>query len=65
MSWAEGREEEKTYLSSRHCHIHMPLIYGEGMKNALRRLQEEINEYLSIDRSKLLPSKSSHRAVSS
>jgi hypothetical protein len=38
MSWAENREtkreEDKAYSLLGIFNIHMPLIYGEGMKNA-------------------------------
>jgi hypothetical protein len=47
MSWAEKRqtkrEEDKAYSLLGIFDIHMPLIYGEGMKNAFRRLREEID----------------------
>jgi hypothetical protein len=60
MSWAEKREtkreEDKAYSLLGIFDIHMPLIYGEGIKNAFRRLQEEIEKCSSIDRSRLLPS---------
>jgi hypothetical protein len=46
MKWAENREtkreEDKAYSLLGIFDIHMPLIYGEGKENALRRLQEEI-----------------------
>jgi hypothetical protein len=60
MAWAEKRkttcEEDKAYSLLGIFDIYMPLIYGEGTKNAFRRLQEEIDKCSSIDRSKLLPS---------
>jgi hypothetical protein len=60
MSWAEKREtkreEDKAYSLLGIFDIHMPLIYGEGIKNAFRRLQEEIEKCSSIDRSRLLSS---------
>lgn len=60
MSWAENREtkreEDKAYSLLGIFDIHMPLIYGEGMKNAFRRLREEIDKCSSIDHSRLLPS---------
>jgi hypothetical protein len=60
MSWAEKREtkreEDKAYSLLGIFDIHMPLIYGEGMKNAFRRLREEIDKCSSIDRLRLLPS---------
>jgi hypothetical protein len=60
MSWAENREtkreEDKAYSLLGIFDIHMPLIYGEGMKNAFRRLREEIDKCSSVDRSRLLSS---------
>jgi hypothetical protein len=60
MLWAEGREtrreEDKAYSLLGIFDIHMPLIYGEGVKNAFRRLREEIDKCSSIDRPRLLPS---------
>ena len=50
MSWAEKREtkreEDAVYSLLGIFDIYMPLIYGEGRKRALRRLQKEIREYL-------------------
>ncbi|KFY46562.1 hypothetical protein V494_00422 [Pseudogymnoascus sp. VKM F-4513 (FW-928)] len=47
LSWANNREtklgEDKAYSLIGIFDIYMPLIYGEGMKNALRRLQKEID----------------------
>ena len=46
MSWAAGRitkrEEDAVYSLLGIFDIHMPLIYGEGQKKALIRLQKEI-----------------------
>ena len=46
MSWARGREtmrpEDMAYSLLGILGVHMPLIYGEGMPNALNRLQWEI-----------------------
>jgi hypothetical protein len=60
MSWAEKREikreEDKAYSLLGIFDVHMPLIYGEGMKNAFRRLREEIDKCSSIDHSRLLSS---------
>jgi hypothetical protein len=57
MSWAEKREtkreEDKAYSLLGIFDVHMPLIYGEGIKNAFRRLREEIDKCSSIDRSRL------------
>lgn len=48
MSWAEGREtkreEDAAYSLLGIFDIHMPLIYGEGQKKALIRLQKEIKD---------------------
>ena len=56
MSWAEKREttreEDKAYSLLGIFDIHLPLIYGEGEENALRRLQNEID-------SKLIPTQMS------
>ena len=45
MSWAQGREtmrpEDMAYSLLGIFGIYMPLIYGEGMRNALNRLQRE------------------------
>jgi len=47
MSWAQGREtkrpEDRVYSLLGIFDIHMPLIYGEGMLNALSRLQLELD----------------------
>jgi len=63
MSWAERREtkreEDKAYSLLGIFDIHMPLIYGEGMKNAFRRLREEIGKCLSVNRPRLLPTEMS------
>jgi hypothetical protein len=46
MSWAENREtkrqEDKAYSLLGIFDIYLPLIYGEGTKNAFNRLQEEL-----------------------
>ncbi|RYP60249.1 hypothetical protein DL771_010586 [Monosporascus sp. 5C6A] len=46
MSWAAGREttrgEDAAYCLLGIFGIHMPLLYGEGIAGAFRRLQEEI-----------------------
>ncbi|XTI89670.1 heterokaryon incompatibility protein-domain-containing protein [Cenococcum geophilum] len=50
MSWAERREtkreEDAAYSLLGIFDIHMPLLYGEGRKKALIRLQKEIKESL-------------------
>jgi hypothetical protein len=47
MAWAEARkttrEEDKAYSLLGIFDVCMPLIYGEGEKNALRRLRSEIS----------------------
>lgn len=48
LSWAENRntkrEEDQAYSLLGMFEVHLPLIYGEGMKNALHRLLEEIDK---------------------
>ena len=48
MSWAEKRntkvEEDRAYSLLGIFGVHIPLIYGEGMQNARRRLLKEIAE---------------------
>ena len=48
LLWAENREtkreEDKAYSLLGIFEIHMPLIYGEGAKNAFGRLRKEIAE---------------------
>lgn len=48
ISWAQHREttreEDKAYSLFGICGVHMPLIYGEGGDNALRRLWDEISK---------------------
>jgi hypothetical protein len=55
MSWTAKREttieEDKAYCLLGIFDIHLPLIYGEGEKNALRRLQEEIDKRASVNSS--------------
>jgi hypothetical protein len=50
MSWTEKREtkraEDMAYSLLGIFDVHIPLIYGEGKDNALRRLREEINARL-------------------
>ncbi|KAF2806081.1 HET-domain-containing protein [Mytilinidion resinicola] len=50
MSWANGREtkreEDAAYSLLGIFDIHIPLIYGEGRKKALKRLHREIRESL-------------------
>lgn len=38
------RDEDKAYSLLGLCGVHMPLIYGEGRKNAFKRLHEEIQK---------------------
>ena len=48
LSWAKSRqtkrEEDKAYSLLGIFNIYMPLIYGEGMASAFKRLKEEINK---------------------
>jgi hypothetical protein len=50
MSWAGKRQtargEDMAYSLLGIFDVHMPLIYGEGRENALRRLREEIDKTL-------------------
>jgi hypothetical protein len=50
MSWSKNREttreEDKAYSLLGIFDVYMPLIYGEGTKNAFRRLKEEIKRSL-------------------
>ncbi|KAH9908199.1 heterokaryon incompatibility protein-domain-containing protein [Xylariomycetidae sp. FL2044] len=50
MSWAESRttkrEEDMAYCLLGIFGLHMPLIYGEGRENALKRLKNEIQRRL-------------------
>jgi ankyrin repeat protein len=49
MSWAKQRQttkdEDQAYCLLGIFGIHLPLIYGEGKDNALRRLNNEIDKY--------------------
>jgi hypothetical protein len=49
LLWAESREtkreEDKAYSLLGMFNVHMPPLYGEGVKSAFRRLHEEINKY--------------------
>ena len=52
MSWIEKREtarkEDKAYSLLGIFGVYMPLIYGEGMDNAFKRLREEIDKSLQV-----------------
>ncbi|KAH8723065.1 heterokaryon incompatibility protein-domain-containing protein [Phaeosphaeriaceae sp. PMI808] len=65
MSWSERREtkreEDKAYSLLGIFDIYMPLIYGEGMKNAFCRLREEIEKRSSVDVPRPLPNGTSSR----
>ncbi|RWA03482.1 hypothetical protein EKO27_g11626 [Xylaria grammica] len=54
MLWAEGRitkfEEDRAYSLLGIFEVHLPLIYGEGVKNAFRRLEEEIDKQAAFQR---------------
>jgi hypothetical protein len=47
LSWMDGRrtkrDEDQAYALLGLFEVHMPLIYGEGKKNAIRRLKDEID----------------------
>lgn len=48
LSWAEERHttenEDKAYCLLGLCDVFLPLIYGEGVSNAMRRLLKEIED---------------------
>jgi hypothetical protein len=50
LIWAETRqttrEEDRAYSMLGICDIYMPLIYGEGEKNAFRRLRKELGKHI-------------------
>jgi hypothetical protein len=50
LSWMDcrrtKREEDQAYALLGIIDVHMPLIYGEGKRNAFRRLDEEISKSL-------------------
>ncbi|KAK7179092.1 hypothetical protein DPSP01_014134 [Paraphaeosphaeria sporulosa] len=52
LSWAAKRrttrEEDRAYCLLGIFDIYMPLIYGEGRKNALARLEEQVDKKLSL-----------------
>jgi hypothetical protein len=64
MSWVgqrkTKREEDTVYSLLGIFDVHMPLIYGEGRKKALARLQKEINATSSEERSAVLQDKASN-----
>jgi hypothetical protein len=59
MAWASRRqttrEEDIVYSLFGLFDVHMPLIYGEGKKKALKRLQKEIGELSEYPAAKLAP----------
>jgi Heterokaryon incompatibility protein (HET) len=61
MSWAAKRKttiaEDKAYCLLGIFDIYLPLIYGEGMKNAFIRLQDEIDRRSSVNSGGALTSK--------
>lgn len=63
ISWAERREtkreEDRAYCLLGIFDVSMPLIYGEGMGNAWRRLLEEIDKKSRVDPPPLLFDESS------
>jgi hypothetical protein len=50
FSWAETRqttrEEDRVYSMLGICGIYMPVIYGEGERNAWRRLRKELGKHI-------------------
>jgi hypothetical protein len=54
MLWSNGRKtkkaEDKAYSLMGIFDVHMPLIYGEGEKKALSRLQREIDKELGVSK---------------
>jgi Heterokaryon incompatibility protein (HET) len=50
LIWAQTRqttrEEDRAYSMLGICDIYMPLIYGEGEKNAFRRLRKELGKHI-------------------
>jgi hypothetical protein len=57
MSWAAHRqttrEEDRAYCLLGIFEVYMPLIYGEGQRNAVRRLREEIDKSLNFNESEV------------
>ncbi|EFY94781.2 Heterokaryon incompatibility [Metarhizium robertsii ARSEF 23] len=51
-AWARGRqtkyEEDMAYSLLGIFEVHMPLIYGEGRKNAQRRLREKVQKAIKV-----------------
>ena len=47
MAWLAGRQtcrpEDRAYCLLGVFNIHIPVLYGEGEKNSLRRLQEALS----------------------
>ncbi|KAH7082415.1 heterokaryon incompatibility protein-domain-containing protein [Paraphoma chrysanthemicola] len=58
MSWTRGREtrkeEDQIYCLLGIFDVSMPLIYGEGLLNAARRLREEILKNVCIQQDRLM-----------
>jgi hypothetical protein len=52
LSWVENRqtklEEDEAYSLLGIFDVYIPLIYGEGRKNAFKRLQEEIDKHRMV-----------------
>ncbi|KAI1170769.1 hypothetical protein F4777DRAFT_583560 [Nemania sp. FL0916] len=57
MSWVERRttkfDEDRAYCLLGIFGVYLPLLYGEGGKNAFRRLEEEIDKQASFERRQL------------
>jgi hypothetical protein len=64
MRWAEGREtkreEDAAYPLLGIFNIYMPLIYGEGKENALKRLKKQTRESLEDVLGALVKDNKSH-----
>lgn len=54
MFWARGRTtklgEDKTYSMLGILEVHMPLIYGEGVRNAFIRLEDAVDKKRAFER---------------
>ena len=53
LTWASGRQttepEDEAYCLLGIFDVHLPLIYGEGKDNALRRLHKKLGKARRID----------------
>lgn len=59
LRWINGREttkeEDMVYSLLGICNVYMPLIYGEGCGNAMRRLKSEIARSAEDDKHSVVP----------